>query len=161
MVNVAVHQNHAEERRYVLGAAERDFARVSCSLRLVSIAAYGLGANPPTPALSTRPQSMSAAPSSRSPTTNAAGTGAGVRQSRSPAVPRRRPNTSTNVVVVVRAVPHTGTPRRGGGHYALRRRTIQMRKTCSWAARLRRRRLRAQGRGRGWTVCPRASRRSG
>ncbi|KAJ7866569.1 hypothetical protein B0H14DRAFT_2347404, partial [Mycena olivaceomarginata] len=52
--------------------------------RLVSIAAYGLGSTPPTPALSTRPQSMSAAPSSRSPTTNAAGTGAGVRQSMPP-----------------------------------------------------------------------------
>ncbi|KAJ7337680.1 fibronectin type III/BRCA1 domain-containing protein, partial [Mycena albidolilacea] len=52
--------------------------------KLVSIAAYGLGATPPTPALSTRPQSMSAAPSSRSPTTNAAGTGAGVRQSMPP-----------------------------------------------------------------------------
>ncbi|KAJ7092864.1 fibronectin type III/BRCA1 domain-containing protein [Mycena belliarum] len=52
--------------------------------RLVSIAAYNLGATPPTPSLSVRPQSMSQASLPRSPTSPAAGTTPGSRQSMPP-----------------------------------------------------------------------------
>ncbi|KAJ7710263.1 hypothetical protein B0H14DRAFT_3640982 [Mycena olivaceomarginata] len=94
--------------------------------KLVSIAAYGLGSTPPTPALSTRPQSMSAAPSSRSPTTNAAGTGAGVRQSMPPPargaaaspVTQAQASSFVNAATPPPLSPTPEHPRRGGSYYA-------------------------------------------
>ncbi|KAF7343242.1 Chitin biosynthesis protein CHS5 [Mycena venus] len=80
--------------------------------KLVSIAAYNLGATPPTPALTTRPHSMSQASIPRSPTSPAAG-GPGSRQSMPP-LARRDPGApsppAAQASSFVNAAPSSATP---------------------------------------------------